>query len=69
MAKTLKNKGKYIAYERESCISDGNVIVKTDPESEVEAYKTPIRRCPEKAGQKLKTKVSNSCMNGTKHLP
>ncbi len=44
-------------------------MVKTDPESEVEAYKTPIQRCLAKAGQKLKAKVSNSCMNGTKHLP
>ena len=26
LAKTLKNKGKYIAYERESCISGWNVI-------------------------------------------
>lgn len=28
LAKTLKNKGKYIAYERESCISGRNVIRK-----------------------------------------
>ena len=26
LAKTLKNKGKYIAYERKSCISGWNVI-------------------------------------------
>jgi hypothetical protein len=28
LAKTLKNKGKYIAYERESCISGWYVIRK-----------------------------------------
>lgn len=28
LAKTLKNKGKYIAYERESCISGWDVIRK-----------------------------------------
>ena len=29
MTKTLKNKGKYIAYERESCISGWHVIFKS----------------------------------------
>ena len=27
LTKTLKNKGKYIAYERESCISDGWKVI------------------------------------------
>lgn len=29
LTKTLKNKGKYIAYERESCISDERVSART----------------------------------------
>lgn len=31
LTKTLKNKGKYIAYERESCISDGWKLSESSP--------------------------------------
>ena len=32
LTKTLKNKGKYIAYERESCISDGWKLSESSPQ-------------------------------------